>query len=507
MRSLALTSCFLMLLAVSGCASFRLPCGQIAHFEATIETREKVDTEDAVPGETETSQPVASDLRQVGFETSARRQNIPGQNIPDGELTAAEIPLATSFPDPLVSLEGLIETAWAQNPSLRRLDDEYRAALAKTQWVNQLPDPKLGANIFGSPIETAAGSQRAVLSLSQTIPWLDRLNAEQQKACFEAMAIQSEYLAERLRVTAEIRVAWYQLYVLDRQIEITQTNQQLLESLLNVANARIATGAASQGDVLLGTLELSQLEQRLLSFRKQRRATEIEINRLVGQPTDTSLGGPSEIPLLPPELDPAQIFETAKENQPALEAIRLRMQASQWGIEVARLTRRPEMTLSASYFPTDDNRLPSSQVHVGQDPWAVGIQVTLPWSREKYDAIANEAAYRHQTVHSTLADLENQYEALIQSLLIEARRAADTAELHQSSILPQARQTLEADQSSYANGTVEFDRVMQDYRNLLTLELGYHQALGDLAQALARIQMAAGQDLPIDATTAIPISP
>jgi outer membrane protein TolC len=308
-------------------------------------------------------------------------------------------------------------------------------------------------------------------------------------------------------VTAEIRVAWYQLYVLDRQIEITQTNQQLLESLLNVANARIATGAASQGDVLLGTLELSQLEQRLLSFRKQRRATEIEINRLVGQPTDTSLGGPSEIPLLPPELDPAQIFETAKENQPALEAIRLRMQASQWGIEVARLTRRPEMTLSASYFPTDDNRLPSSQVHVGQDPWAVGIQVTLPWSREKYDAIANEAAYRHQTVHSTLADLENQYEALIQSLLIEARRAADTAELHQSSILPQARQTLEADQSSYANGTVEFDRVMQDYRNLLTLELGYHQALGDLAQALARIQMAAGQDLPIDATTAIPISP
>lgn len=502
MRSLALTSCLSMLLAVSGCASFRLTSGQIAHFEATIETREKVEASDKVSDDTESSYPGISDLHQVGYETSARRQF-----MPEAEFVTAEVPLSTSFPDPLVSLEWLIDTAWTQNPRLQRLDHEYRAALSKTQWVNQLPDPKMGANIFGSPIETAAGSQRAVLSLSQTIPWLDRLNAEQQKACFEAMAIQSEYLAERLRVTAEIRVAWYQLYVIDKQIEITQTNQELLESLLNVANARIATGAASQGDVLLGTLELSQLEQRILSYRKQRRATEIEINRLAGQPTDISLGGPSEIPMVLPELDSDQIFETAKKNQPALEAIRLRMQASQWGIQIARLTRRPEMTLSASYFPTDDNRMPSSQVHVGQDPWAVGIQVTLPWSREKYDAIANEAAYRHQTVHSTLADLEDQYEALIQSLLTEARRAADTTELYQSSILPQARQTLESDQKSYANGTVEFDRVMQDYRNLLTLELGYHQALGDLAQALARLQRTAGQDFPIESPPAISTSP
>lgn len=89
---------------------------------------------------------------------------------------------------------------------------------------------------------------------------------------------------ERLRVLGAIRVAWYQLYVVDKQIETTQANQQLLQSLIDVATARIATGQASQGDVLLGMIELSQLRERLLEFPAQRQAIQAEINRLAGRP-------------------------------------------------------------------------------------------------------------------------------------------------------------------------------------------------------------------------------
>ena len=48
---------------------------------------------------------------------------------------------------------------------------------------------------------------------------------------------------------------------------------------------------------------------------------------------------------------------------------------------------------------------------------------------------------------------------------------------------------------------VEFDRVVRDFRNLVTLELGYHRAIGRLATALARIQQATGSEqLPSEAT-------
>ena len=58
--------------------------------------------------------------------------------------------------------------------------------------------------------------------------------------------------------------------------------------------------------------------------------------------------------------------------------------------------------------------------------------------------------------------------------------------------MPQARDTLEADQQAYSTGTVEFDRVIRDVRAVLTLQIGYHRAVAQLATALARIEQATG---------------
>ena len=82
-----------------------------------------------------------------------------------------------------------------------------------------------------------------------------------------------------------------------------------------------------------------------------------------------------------------------------------------------------------------------------------------------------------------------------------ALASQQTVDLYQNSILPQARQTFEADQKSLINNTVTFDRVIRDYRTLLNLELGYHRALGQLATTLARIRQAIGVDvLPLPET-------
>lgn len=442
-------------------------------------------------------------IQQVNFrETEEAEGDETAEDIaaPEPDEEAEEIaPPPSRLAD--ASVNFLVDTALDQNPRLIRLYREYQAAAARSQYVDKLPDPKLGANVFGNPIETASGSQRANMNLSQTIPWLGRLNAQQQQACLEAFAVRAEFAAERLRVIAGVRAGWYRLYVLDKQIETAEANQKLLESLIDVANARIATGKASQGDVLLGTLELSQLEERLLTYRKQRRGVEAEINRLVGRPAETPIQSPTELIVGVPELNAVAIHQIALSSQPEIEAARLRTQATRWGIEVARLSRRPEFTFSANYFFTDDNRPASTVVDVGQDPWAVGVQVSLPIWREKYDAMQNEAGWKHQAAHSSVQELSDRYDAMILDLITEAERAAETARLYESTILPQARQTLSADQDSYSNGTVEFDRVIRDYRNLLTLELGYQKAIGDLAIANARIQQAAGQDLTFSPLT------
>ena len=401
-------------------------------------------------------------------------------------------------------LPSLVALAQAANPKLIRLQQEANAASAKTRYVDKLPDPTFGANVFGHPIETAAGSQRGNLTFMQMIPWLDRLEAQQQQSCFEATALRQQYAAERLRVIGDVRAGYYRLYVLTRQIETIEANQELLESLIEIVNTRVATGKATQGDVLLGTLELSRLEERLITLRQQVRSAEAAINRLVNRPTTTPITVPNELDAPIPGWSHAMLVQTAYERQPVIAAAQLQANASRWGVNVAELRRRPDFQVGAAWFFMDNNRPPSNVVNVGRDAWSLGATVSIPLDREKYDAIRDEALWQHAASRSGVEDARHEFDARLLDLLEQAKAASDTANLYQDTILPQSEQTLASDQESLTDGSVEFDRVIQDVRNLLTLEFGYHRSVGQLATAIARIQQAVGIDIQPDPPTQFP---
>jgi outer membrane protein, heavy metal efflux system len=424
------------------------------------------------------------------------------QDAESGEVPAPRVPADTDdieiMSEPAAAVDELpnLEAfAVSNNPTLLRLQQQANAASSKSRYVDKLPDPSIGTNIFGHAIETAAGSQRANLTLSQKIPWLDRLDAQQQQALYEAMALQQRYAAERLRVIADVRVGYYRVYVLVRQIETIEANQELLESLIEIVNARVANGVATQGDVLLGTLELSRLEEQLITLRQQVISTESGINRLLNRPSGIPIVVPKELGAPIPDWAHETLVQTADQRQPVIAAAQLQANASRWGVNVAELQRRPDFQVGAAWFFMDNNRPPSSVVDVGQDAWSLGATMTIPLDREKYDAIRDEALWKNSASRANVADVRRQFDARLLDLLEQARAASDTSGLYKETIIPQAEQTLLADEESLTDGAVEFDRVIKDFRSLLTLEFGYHRAVGQLATAIARIQEAVGIDI------------
>ncbi|QDU36035.1 Outer membrane efflux protein [Maioricimonas rarisocia] len=467
---------------VLGCQSG--PSAPVASHTARLPVAATAETE---PPTAEEAESPAGTIRQVQHETPAGVDSETGPAAPS-ELSSG--PAADSE-----SLRGLEWTAVTSHPDLRRLQHEVSAAWAKARYVDELPDPTIGANVFVNPIETAAGSQRANLSVMQMIPWLGRLEAQAQQACFEAFAAQQKYEAERLRIVADLRVRWYRLYVLGRQIEVTEANQKLFESITDLATLRIRQNLGTVGDVQRGALEISRLEEQLVIFRQQVESTKAEINRLAARPAETPVPIPASLDVELPDWSHPMLRQVAWERQPAIASAHLMANATRWGVEVARLKRRPDVTFNASWFVIDDNRPATPIVDVGEDAWSLGAQVTIPLWREKYDAMEDEATWKHFASHRTVEDLQQQFDALLRDLWEQAKAADATASLYRDTIIPQAQQTLDADQQSLKDGTVEFDRVIDDIRNLLTLELGYHQAIGRLATALARIHQAVGVDL------------
>ena len=408
-------------------------------------------------------------------------------------LQAAEVIPAPYVPaaESLADLEG-----WAigNNPTLRRMQEEAAAEWARAGYAGTLPDPTVGAMFFGDAMNFVPDRQIAEVQVMQMIPWVGRLRAEAQQAQFEALAAESLYQAERLRVIGELRSAWFKLYVLGKQVETTEAEKSQVQALISTANARIATGAAQPGDVLMATLELSNLHEQLLGFRQQVAATSAEINRLAGRDARVPIALPREIEVDFPEWNHDLLREIALQAQPELAAARLRIAATRAGIDVARLKRRPDVTFGAGWMVmTADPADPMPGA--GDDAWTLGFTTSLPIWHRKYDAMVSEASRRHYAAHASEEEMIYRIDALLQELWQQAVASQQTVELYEKSILPQARQTFEADQQSLANNTVTFDRVIRDYRTLLTLQLGYHRALGQLATTLARIRQAVGVDL------------
>jgi outer membrane protein TolC len=428
-----------------------------------------------------------------GVRLALEEKEVAPQESQNAEQDAPQSPLPPepTLNETLLDLESL---AMSSNPTLVRMQHEAAAQWAKVGYVSELPDPTVSSTVFIPPMMFDPDRQVADVQVMQMIPWLDRLKAEGQKACMEALVAETQFQAERVKVLGEIRTTWFKLYVLHKQIETTEADQEQLESLIKTANARIQTGNAQPGDVLMATLELSSLQEQLLGYRQQVIATTAELNRLAGRNPSVVISPPTKIEASLPEWNHEWLREIAMENQPELNAARLRTAATRWGIEVARLKRRPDLSFGLGWVFMDAPG--ATEPEAGRDNLTLGFSASIPLWDQKYDAMISEASSEHMAAHASEEEIALRLDALLVDLWEQARANQQTVELYEKTILPQARQTFEADQKSLVNNTVTFDRVIRDYRTLLNLELGYHKALGQLATTLARIHQAVGVDLP-----------
>lgn len=402
---------------------------------------------------------------------------------------------SSALPEPVVeepTLDQLVDQAIAIHPEIRRLRATTREAWARVPLVKALPDPMARGSIYGEPMMMADGETRGTFMISQTIPYLKRLDARAQQASFEAMMNQQVVRAAEQRIAADIRESFYRLYLIEQLLQINDANEQLIGSLVTVASAQVEVGRATSGDVILGTLELSRIEEERLQLRQQLASRKAILNRLLNRTVDLPVTVPSELEDVDFDLSLDTLQVIAAAEQPQIMMARLRTQATAWGIQIAKLERVPDLTLSYDHMFMRMN--PGMN---GSDPWQIGAGINLPLWHQKYDAIRQAASQKHFAAHAGIEEIVRANEAMVLDYREQAIAADQTARLYQTTILPQIKQGLEADQRAYGQGAVQFERVIANARNLLTARSAYHRALTDKAIALARLEQTIGTPLPM----------
>jgi outer membrane protein TolC len=129
------------------------------------------------------------------------------------------------------SLYNYLEIAASKNPAVLKKYYEYQAALQKVPQVGSLPDPELSIGVFLKPMELMSGNQTADLRLMQMFPWFGVLKSAKDEMSLMANAKYEVFRDAKLQVCYDVQQTWFELYKIQKQIEISKKNVEILKSI------------------------------------------------------------------------------------------------------------------------------------------------------------------------------------------------------------------------------------------------------------------------------------
>jgi len=386
-------------------------------------------------------------------------------------------------------LPSLVEEALRNNREILAAQRKYEAARQRPSQAASLPEPtvSVGYTANGAPYPIA-GIGRAVTSnagimISQEMPFPGKQKLRGEIAAREADAEWEQYRAVRLNVIARLKQAYHELHHATVGITFTKRNQDLLQDILRVTEARYAAGRAAQQDIFKAQTQFSIFETQLLRYEQERLAKEIEINALLNRPHGVHVDVPADIPAgeLPATLD--QLLGQARTAAPPLVSAQKLIQRNELAANLARKDYYPDYTLSGGYF--NQGGLPPM--------WQFRVDFKLPayfWRKQR--AAVNEQEFAATEARHT-------YEAsnvALQSRIREEYTVAETArrlvDLYEKSVIPEAQLALESSLAGYQTGAVDFLSVFANFMNVVDNQLMYHEEIMQFHLALARLEELTG---------------
>ncbi|QNN21792.1 TolC family protein [Planctomycetales bacterium ZRK34] len=409
--------------------------------------------------------------------------------VADHETVEAEpLDIATeSSPD------ALVELALQRNPDIRAAKQRVARLAERVPQARSLDDPMFQVAPFGEMAETAAGQVGLMTGVSQKLPTPGKLQTRGRIAAQETAAAVQQLQSVALTVIADVRAAWWSHYFTTRAIEVTEANRDLVAQFRDNAEARLRAGTAVQQDVLRASVELSNLDNELLTLHQRKTTAIAMINQLIDRPVTAPLPDPQVVELAQIDLQLDQLLQLAARENPEIRQVHERIEANRQRVKLAQLNRWPDLTLSANYSAVEDEGL--SPVADGADQWWFGFGFNLPVWTAKLDAAEREARRGVLESLATLNSAHNRVAFRVQDALVRVQTQQRLVILFRDVIVPQARQAVDASLSGYRAGKLEFLTLIDNWRKMLNFQLMYHQSLAQLEKDFAELQRAVGQDV------------
>jgi len=390
-----------------------------------------------------------------------------------------------------LSLQQAIKLGLQQNPSLAAA---RASAAAEAQAVTQagaLADPRLSiglANLPGGSLSLDKDPMSQLqIGFSQALPYPGKRALHEEAAQFRADAAIQGSDEQGLLLLRDVRQTWWQIFYVDHARQAIRRNRNLLQQLIETTQTLYRVGRGEQQDVLLAQLELAKLDDEALRLEQQRIEAVIRLNSLIDRPVSAAISLPDDVDYGLPldSFSEPQLHTQALGRRPALRASQASVEAARSQRELSARDQYPDFALAATYGMRD-----------GRDDLAsIQVSMSLPlYAGQKQSRAEDQRQAELMAARQQLRQTELQVMAEVSVSLARYQRAQDQLELFETSILPQARQTVEALLAGYEVNKVLFATLINAQATLQNYETQYWQVVTSAHQSLAALDAALGKE-------------
>jgi len=374
----------------------------------------------------------------------------------------------------------------ARDPSIMRYDEKAAALDNRSIADSQLPDPILRAGQFNVPVDTfdfgQEPSTQVRLDLLQKIPAGDTLYLKGQKRHAEARGEDAKAQLQETKIKRDTRLAWLELFYLNGSLNKVSESRQAVQELIQVATAIFGTGRDSSQDVLRAQVELSVLDDRLISTKHQAHHLKTALVRLIGQAAHQPLS--SRLPYLTPPPGLKQIHRNLLAH-PSVQVDDAHLDAQSTAIDLATAKYRPEWTAEIRYGIRNNDR---------PDLVTARIAMTLPIFPENRQDRQVEAAHHDHLSAQFIRDARlRDMKRDVERYYSDWKRFGERMDLYKRVVTQRAKATTEASLSAYRAGHSDFAELIRSRLAELDAELKLLRLKVDRAKAHSNLLYIAGK--------------
>lgn len=392
-------------------------------------------------------------------------------------------------------LPDYLRYASLNNAELKAKFEEWKAALEQIPQAKALSDPKFTYSYFIEEVETRVGPQKQKFGIMQVFPWFGKIQARTDMAAAKAQSARQRYETTKLKLFRQVKEAFYEFTYLATAIDIAKQNLELLQHFEEVARTKYLTATAIHPDIIRVQVELAKLEDILKSLEQLREPTVAKLNSVLNRPINAKLVWPEKSQPENVPLDRQHIIQALKRANPELAELSWEIQAAKSSVKLAKKKFYPDIGVGLDWIQTDGAVSPGVRGS-GDDPVILMFSMNIPLWQGKYKAAERQAKANVRKIQGQRADIENKILSRAFEVLYDIEDSQRKTHLYGDVLISKAQELVQASETAYQAGAVDFLSLIDAQRMLLKYELAYERAVTNNQQKIAELEMLVGMELP-----------